>query len=221
MTPRQPLRIKIREHLLARILDGRYNPGDPIRELDVASTLGVSQGPVREALRELAATGLVEYTPNRGTRVRALHSEDLEQYYPVRAALEGLAGSLAAPHMRGATKPLGGYIEAMRAAADNDDLHAVARASASFHRAIVEAAHNRALLDAWQALSIEILTAVSLAANTVALDRVADEHLPIAAALNDGDARRAATLLRNHVGDYGKRTRATGPRQAATVIVRK
>jgi DNA-binding GntR family transcriptional regulator len=207
MAPRQPLRNKIREHLLTRILDGVYSPGDPIRELDVAASLGVSQAPVREALRELAATGLVEYVPNRGTRVRALRSEDLEQYYPVRAALEGLAGTFAAPRMKGATEQLDRHIDAMGTASESGDLVRFARASAAFHRHIVEAAENRALLDAWQALGIEILTTVSLATSTIPLARIADEHRPIAAALNSGDAKKASTLLRNHVGDYGTRAR--------------
>ncbi|MFD9667809.1 GntR family transcriptional regulator [Rhodococcus sp. NPDC059968] len=207
MPPRQPLRAKIREYLLEQILDGAYEPGDPIRELDVAARLEVSQAPVREALRELVSTGLVEYVPNRGTRVRRIDSTELEHYYPVRAALEGLAGEFAAPYLAGAAEPLYGRVDEMVEAAGRSAVLEFARASAGFHRTIVEAAHNRALFDAWQALGIEVLTAVSLATTAIPLIDAAAEHRPIADALAAGDGKRAGNLLRNHVGDYGIRAK--------------
>lgn len=64
-----------------------------------------------------------------------------------------------------------------------------------------------ALIDAWQALGIEILTAVSLATTETPLPEAAQEHVPIAEALFDGDSKRASALLRNHVGEYGIRAR--------------
>lgn len=209
MTTREPLRIQVREDLLTRILDGSYQPGDPIRELEVAARLGVSQSPVREALRELAAAGLAEYTPNRGTRVRAIRAADLEQYYPVRAALEGLAGSLAAPALAGSTAVLTEAIAQMHEAARTTDLLLFARASTAFHRHIIEATDNRVLADAWNALGVEIFTAVSLATTDDPLARLADEHWPVVHALDRGDARAASRELRAHVAGYGSRARPT------------
>jgi len=215
--PRRPLQATVREYLLTRILDGDLTPGDPIRELDIASRLGVSQAPVREALRDLASSGLVEYQPNRGTRVRMIRREDLAHFYPVRAALEGIAGEQAASHLAGDTAVLDTHIARMLDAAQREDIYAFARASTDFHRTIVTAAGNRPLLDAWQALGIEILTAVSLATTAHPLEDAAQEHLPIAQALDAGDAKKAAALLRNHQGEYGIRGRRLTRRRRPTI----
>jgi DNA-binding GntR family transcriptional regulator len=221
MPPRQPLRTKVRDFLLAQILDGGFAPGDPIRELDIASRLGVSQAPVREALRELVATGLVEYEPNRGSRVRTIRSEDLVQYYPVRAALEGIAGEQAAPYLAGDTASLDEQIALMLYATAANNIFAFAKASSAFHRAVVVAAHNRALLDAWQTLGIEVLTTVSLGTTATPLLEVAQEHIPIAQALHNGDAKQASSLLRNHHGEYGIRARRLTRRPRPSLTTRR
>jgi DNA-binding GntR family transcriptional regulator len=197
------LRSKIREYLVARIIDGSYAPGDAIRELDVAAQLGVSQGPVREALRELGASGLVEYIPNRGTRVRKIERSDLEQFHAVRALLEAFAGRVAACDLAGRSEPLYALIDEMHEAAKKPDVLGFARASAEFHRYIVAAAGSSPLLDAWNALAIEVVTAVSVAIAPLSLSELAEEHRPITAALDAGDGARAEALLREHVGDYG------------------
>lgn len=87
-----PLRVRVRDHIAARIVDGTYVPGQRLTELEIARSLGTSQTPAREALRDLAGMGFVESEPNKGCRVRELDSEDLRQAHPVRAALEEIAG---------------------------------------------------------------------------------------------------------------------------------
>jgi DNA-binding GntR family transcriptional regulator len=85
------LREQVKEVLLARILDGVYAPGDRLVETQLAGELGVSQAPVREALRELETLRFVFSEPFKGTRVRGVSREEVVEIYPVRAALEGLA----------------------------------------------------------------------------------------------------------------------------------
>ena len=80
------LRDAIKERIVERILDGTYGPGERIVESAVAAEFGVSQAPVREALRDLEQLGCVEYAPFRGSSVRALSVADLLEAFPVRSA---------------------------------------------------------------------------------------------------------------------------------------
>lgn len=93
------LRKLVAEELRAAILDGRFKPGEWLRQEKLAQELGVSQMPVREALKELAAEGLIEHVPYRGVRVVALSTEDIEDLYEHRAFLESRAAQMAADHI--------------------------------------------------------------------------------------------------------------------------
>src|ERR687889_2658023 len=100
---RAMLRDQIKDVLLERILDGYYSPGERVVETRVAEEFGVSQAPVREALRELEILRLVVSEPFRGARVREVTARELAEIYPVRAALEEVAA-------RGAAAGLGGDV---------------------------------------------------------------------------------------------------------------
>src|SRR3954469_8739852 len=93
------LRDAIKERIVERILDGAYGPGERIVESAVAAEFGVSQAPVREALRDLEAMRFVESQPHRGARVREVTTDELVQIYPARAAPEGGRGREAAPRI--------------------------------------------------------------------------------------------------------------------------
>ena len=81
----------IYKSILDLIADGHVKPGDWLREADIAKSFESSRTPVRVALRQLSAEGIVEFIPNRGARVRSWTSEELEKTYKLRAILEGLA----------------------------------------------------------------------------------------------------------------------------------
>src|SRR5437016_12693814 len=84
-------------HLREEILSNRLPPGTELQELALSQRLGVSRGPIREALGRLAAEGLVTVRPRRGAVVHSLSSEDFLEAYQVRDALEVLAVRLAVP----------------------------------------------------------------------------------------------------------------------------
>ena len=195
---RTVLREQIRELLLERILKGELQPGDRIVELQIAQELGTSQAPVREALRELQSLGFVEHEPYRGTRVRRITEEELAEIYPVRAALEELAAQEAASRLDGKVEELEREFEAMREAADRDDLQDLATHDATFHRLIVEAAGNRVLLDTWRTLRVEARVVVTALKTDIDLDELAELHRPLLEALKKGSPKKAGEAIWQH-----------------------
>src|SRR5918911_5473676 len=81
------------------IVSGELAPGSVLRQEQLSEQFNVSRTPIREALRRLAALGLVDFVPNRGVRVRTISREELHEAFLVRAELEGLATELAATRM--------------------------------------------------------------------------------------------------------------------------
>src|SRR5690349_4639050 len=148
---RRVFREEIREQLIEDILNGKLAPGARIVETRLAQQFGVSQAPVREALRDLELFGFVVSSPFRGTEVRKISTNDLLEMYPLRAAIEGVAAREATSRVDEATlKKLEKLIGAMRAAADRHDGAAHAHADFAFHEAIIKAAGNRMLEHVWQ-----------------------------------------------------------------------
>src|SRR3954463_2385288 len=98
--PRRALRHDVRDGLVQSILDGRLGPGDRLIEMNIAREYGTSQGPVREALRELEILGFVRSEPNRGTYVRDPWQRGMLELYGVRGGLEEFATRLATPRLQ-------------------------------------------------------------------------------------------------------------------------
>src|SRR5262245_47612993 len=159
---RRVFREEIREQLIEDILSGRMPPGARIVETRIAQQFGVSQGPVREALRDLELFGFVVSSPFRGTQVRKISTDDLLEIYPIRAAIEGVAARSAALRIDAATlEQLDELIGAMREAASCNDPHAQANIDGAFHHAIIKAAGNRMLEHVWQTMRLSITTCVT------------------------------------------------------------
>jgi len=201
---RAVFREQIKDVLMQRIVDGEYEPGERIVELRIADEFGVSQAPVREALRELESLRLVESEPFRGARVRAVRADEIAESYPVRAALEELAANLAAERLAGAAAPLQAEIDAMRAAAVDGDLRAFVRHDVAFHRVFVEASANLTLIEVWQSLHVDLRTRFTLIQRLEDLAEVAESHVPIKQALDAGDAERAGRVVREHIEGFGR-----------------
>src|SRR3954464_8717306 len=99
-------REQVKRLLLERILAHQYAPGDRLVETRIAQELGVSQAPVREALRELETLRFVESAPFKGAWVREVSDAELAEIYPIRAALEDVAARAAAERLAGKVAPL-------------------------------------------------------------------------------------------------------------------
>src|SRR5438445_9257378 len=91
---------RVYDHLREEILTGRLKPGAELGEVPLSEQLGVSRGPLREAIGRLAAEGLVTVRPRRGAVVRSLSKEEFLELYQVREGLEAMAVRLAVPRLR-------------------------------------------------------------------------------------------------------------------------
>jgi DNA-binding GntR family transcriptional regulator len=194
---RAPLPDQIKDLLLGRIVDGSYSPGQRLIETAIAQEVGVSQGPVREALRQLAGMGLVQFEANRGCRVTRPDQHAIDEVSVVRAALEEAAARLAVAR-RIDPAPLTAEVDGMRAAATTGKRQAYVTHAVRFHRLILVAAGNQVLLSTWDSLAIEGRTAQLVLVPGFDPAAGAEEHQDILDALAAGDAARAAQLSRDH-----------------------
>jgi DNA-binding GntR family transcriptional regulator len=192
---------QIREFIVDGITSGRWEPGERIVERRIATELGVSQGPVREALRQLETLRLIESVPNRGARVREFTEEDLGEIFPVRAGLEQTAAELALPRMAGRVETLERHSERLAEAARGGDTVAQIRHGIEFHREIVAASGNRLLIAVWESLRIEIWTTLSVRLHETELHEKYAEHARITEAFRCQDPA-AARMLHDHVMHY-------------------
>ena len=193
---------QVRRVLTDRILNGALVPGTRLREMHIAAELKTSQGPVREALRELEMLGLVHTEPYKGTSVREVSKSDIREAYTVRAALEELAGRLAAPALKGKTEHLRDLAFEIQSAAERRDVAGYGSFDMAFHRTIVEATGNKVLLRSWDALGFEIRIQIRLARSGLNLAEVQKEHWPIIEALDKGAGMQAGKLLQQHIFSF-------------------
>ena len=213
---RRVFREEIREHLIEDILNGKLAPGVRIVETRIAQRFGVSQGPVREALRDLELFGFVVSSPFRGTQVRKFSTEELLEIYPIRAALEGVAARSAAVRIDQATL---GHLEVllaqMREAAVRDDHRAEADADHDFHHAIVRASGNGMLEHVWQTMRLSITTCLTRSITHRSLHEIAERHVAVLDALRSGDPDRAEAAVRRHIEEPGEWIRSAHHQEQA------
>ncbi|UUV07863.1 GntR family transcriptional regulator [Ruegeria sp. YS9] len=193
------------QRLLDEIREGALLPGDRLREIDLSNRLGVSRTPVREAIRQLEADGLVTHVPRQGATVRSLSYAEVMELYEMRAVLEGTAARLAA---RAASD-----IELDELEVLNDQLAQAgtgpeaARINRVFHATLLDVAKNRFLAKSMLSLqkALLILGPSQLLDNERA-DAAVAEHRRIMAALKSRDSAAAEMEMRTHI-QAGQRMR--------------
>jgi DNA-binding GntR family transcriptional regulator len=194
------LREQVKDLLLQRIVSGEYPPGSRLVETHIAGELGISQAPVREALRDLEQLGCVVHEPFRGTSVRRFSVPELLDAFPVRSALEELAARLAVELIsEDQLEGLAARIDGMREAAARGDVHDESLEDVAFHAAVIEAAGNTVLERQWLQLQPYARTFVTVALPHQDLGAVSERHVPILEALRRRDADEAAAAIRLHL----------------------
>jgi DNA-binding GntR family transcriptional regulator len=186
------------------IHSGDLEPGEPLRQVDIARRFEVSTTPVREAFAALAQEGLVRQDPHRGVVVFAPSPADLYETYEIRMALEPLATELAAPRLRPADlQELQEVLDDMRMAiADDDIVEYDMVLNRKFHRLIYQAAGRPRLADMIEMLrdTSSVYIRVLRARRTLAdLEVVQREHEAILVALQARAAAPAGKLMREHL----------------------
>ena len=195
---RRALRHDVRDGIVRSILEGEYGAGDRLVEMRIANEYGTSQGPVREALRELEMLGFVHSQPHRGTYVRDPWQRGMAELYELRAALEEFATRLATPLLTEDTASLEAEIDAMAGAAARDDVKGLVEHSERFHRIIIEASGNQLLGNVWGSLAIHDHTELTMVTLSPDLNAVATSHQPIVDAIAAGDIELACRVSREH-----------------------
>jgi DNA-binding GntR family transcriptional regulator len=188
-------------YLRDEILSNRLVPGTELQELALSQELGVSRGPVREALGRLAAEGLVIVRPRRGAVVHSLSSEEFLQAYQVREALESLAVRLAVPKLgRETMDRLQSLTDMMAAHAKSGRVTEFFEANARFHETFVELSGNAKLQEIYRRLVEQMQRhwrrSLVLRGD---LRRSVTEHRAVLRAARQGDAEKAAALMAQHI----------------------
>jgi DNA-binding GntR family transcriptional regulator len=192
---------QIFDKMRAHIVEGRFAPGQRLVEADLTAQFAVSRGPLREAVRRLAAEGLVDIAHNRGARVKRLTRDEVLELYVVREVMEGLAAGLAAERADSAErKSIKASISSMEKALRDDDVRGYIALNSEFHSIILAAARNAPLQSAITRLQTPVLRIQfeSMMTREV-VNESFDEHRGIADAITSRDAERAERLMRHHI----------------------
>jgi DNA-binding GntR family transcriptional regulator len=177
------------------VITGELEAGSQLRQRDLAHRFGVSQTPVREAMRRLESEGLLICDTHRGFTVRAPDDGPVEENFQIRAALESLGAALAASKIDAAgLARLESLNERMRSLAEDDPSYS--DLNREFHFTVYEYAHSPLLLSLMRLLWAALHGGPRVARSHAESARQHDEIL---AALRDGDSAAAAERTRDHI----------------------
>jgi len=208
----KPLKEEIFDALHRQIIAGKYGPGDWLRQEDIASQMGVSMTPVREALDLLVAAGLAERVPYRGVQVREMSDKDIGDAYGLRLILEAViareaANNITPEQVAGLEKML----EEMKSHVSLNEIPLARQLSREFHSSIAEASGNTLLIKLYAVVSNAfpdwLLYEALFRKPEMVTDSMADTHkghIAIVSALKKGDADKAVQKSIEHVMESGK-----------------
>lgn len=199
------VRPSLHNELVARIRDlvieGQLKPGEKVPEADLCQSLGVSRTPMREALKVLAAEGLLTLLPNRGAIVSKISAADIDELFPIMGALEALAGELACERISDE------QVAAIRRNHDRMAQHFARgewmpyiKINRAIHEAIFAAAGNAALAALYQQLLVRTHSVRFVIKKSPERWRQAmADHDKIMAALEKRDGRKLGRVLSAHL----------------------
>lgn len=198
---RNLFRDEIHEYIKDAILSGELKPGDRIVETRWARELGVSQSPVREAIRELEIIGLVENRPFQGSYVKELTVKDVKDSYRVRMSLEKLGMEDAVANITDEQlQDIYVVMKEMEAAAENHEFDLYIKKDALFHQMIMEASQNKTVIRLWSQCYIREWTHIGTKKlSDIGLEKLAVRHEAIYDALKARDVDRAVHAVVTHL----------------------
>jgi DNA-binding GntR family transcriptional regulator len=221
---RPTLHDEVVERLRALIVDGDLLPESRIPELDICKRLGISRTPLREALKVLAAEGLVTLTPHRGASVTKLDAQSIDYMFEVLESLEALAGELACSHMaQEAIDEVRRCHEEMIRCYQRRDRAEYFHLNQRIHETIVRECGNPILVSVYEGLGSRVrYVRYMVNLSEKSWDQAVREHEEILAALEARNGKRLARILKLHlqhkreyVQNVPQKAAATGERDQA------
>ncbi|MFX0560718.1 GntR family transcriptional regulator [Tepidibacillus infernus] len=179
----------------------KYCSGKILSERELASELGISRTPIREAFQQLIKEGIVENEPHRGVKIATMSEDKVIQLYQVREVIEGLGARLMAEKQNNnILEKLSHLLDQAETAIENGDIHLLSEINSQFHYTIALGTENQYLITILQTLQnhISLMMSTSLSSLGRPLENI-QEHWMIVHALEKGDARLAEEAMRHHI----------------------
>ncbi|MDR7076160.1 DNA-binding GntR family transcriptional regulator [Neobacillus niacini] len=201
----QSLRDQVIDQIVYAIAYGNMKPGQRIVEADLAQTLGVSRGPVREALSTLTQEGLVKIVPYKGTYVTELNRKEIWEVCTLRATLEEFSVRRIVESTENETiNKLWSHYDEMVEMANSGGAINMAEIDMNLHEQIVLAADHELLYRAWTPLKYRVLLYSTLTIEKryprhSTFDSLVKMHAELIRTIEEGDADKAATKIKNHI----------------------
>lgn len=199
---KETLRKEICSYIRDRIADGTYQAGDRIVETRLAKELHVSQAPVREAILELTAMGLLDEHPYSGTYVRKLTPADIQDIYQTRAFVEERAAQLASQNIT--DMQLAEAESILRKMDASSDRNVFTDLDVTFHALIIDAANSPSLKRLWENLRMVEWTYRSAVVTKFTLEELIQQHWRIYNYIKEGNTHAAGAYMYLHIQNFGE-----------------
>ncbi len=183
-----------------QILNGELNPGDRIVETKVAKELGISQTPVREAVRMLSGEGIINIVPNRGPIVKEIEERDIFEIYSLRASLEGLAMRLTTLHAsKEQIQLLVDLYAEMESKLHNPEVDSLLKESLYLHHSIIQFSRHSRLMQIYDSISFQIELVNRIIGMKSTKQKEFDEHKELIDALRKGNPDESERVMKRHI----------------------
>lgn len=194
-------------YLEEAILQGKLKPGDRLKERELSETLNVSRPPIREALRQLAAEGLVRFIPRKGSIVSGATIADVEEIYEIKALLEGFAARKTASHCsNNDIIKMKNLLNKMEKLVQKKNMREYFKVSSDFHHYFNKLSGNKKLFDIYEKLTKQVLwlqiNYLSLSGREI---RSLNEHKQILDAFINKNPEAAEELVKKHIEFAGQK----------------
>lgn len=208
---RNSLQDEIVHALREAIVSGKLLPGQRLIETEMAETFSVSRAPLREALRQLSADGLVQIIPRKGTFVVELSDDDIREIYSLRLALESLATEILMKDITAKQlTTLQAVIEEMEKAQRQSERWRLVGLDIRFHELICRMSGHSRLYKAWSRMGDQLRSYFAAADYLLEDTQIIHSHKQLIAAISGGDEKEAYETLRVHIVAAAERLIATG-----------
>ena len=187
------------------ILNGQFKPGGELNETDLAERLGISRGPIREALRILNTEGLAETLPYHGTRVRSFTLKDIEELYSMRVLMETFAvRRIIEKQESERIVGLRTYYDGMVVSAAKNDFQKLNELDRAFHDSLIDISNHKLMKSLWQMVAMRVQQIMALNNRRFSdLHEIANNHLRIIEKIESGETEVACKLLEDHIVTAG------------------